>query len=351
MISLLRENIKLLMPAYFALVMATGIISIALHLMGYEGLSLGLFWLNISFYVLLFIAFLIRFAFYFSLVIADLKSYQKGPGFFTFVAASAILSHQIVLFYHVNIWVLLLFCVALIAWVLITYSFFYFLTINENKQSLKKGINGNWLVVIVATQALSTLFTSVSDQLFFHTELFLFISLCLFFIGAMLYLCFISLIIYRLSFFKLRAGELGAPYWINMGATAITTLAGSLLILKSVEMPLLQELLPFLKAFTLLYWAGGSWWIPLLLLLGLWRHVKIKVPLPTSLAGYHPSYWGMVFPLGMYTVCTYRLSQALELSFLKTIPQYFIYLAIFAWVAVFVGFLRNLFNLLKSAKP
>jgi len=344
----IRENIRLLLPAYFALVMATGIVSIALHLTGFKSLAVGLLLLNIVFFVLLFIALLIRIIFYFPFVLNDLKSYQKGPGFFTFVAATAILANQIIIFYHVNKWVLILFGIALFAWVLITYSFFYFITINENKQGLEKGINGTWLVVIVATQALSTLFTSVANQSFFNTEFFLFISLCLFFSGALLYLYIMSLIIHRLSFFQLRADELGAPYWINMGATAITTLAGSLLILKSDEIPLLQELLPFTKAFTLLYWAGGTWWIPLLLLLGAWRHLKIKIPLPSSLEGYHPSYWGMVFPLGMYTVCTYRLSQALELPFLKIIPHYFIYLAIFAWVAVLIGFLRNFLGGLKS---
>jgi Voltage-dependent anion channel len=67
--------------------------------------------------------------------------------------------------------------------------------------------------------------------------------------------------------------DLAPPYWINMGAVAISTLAGTLLAAAAPLSPLVRELLPFIKGLTLLFWATATWWIPMLVILGAWRHV------------------------------------------------------------------------------
>jgi tellurite resistance protein TehA-like permease len=100
---------------------------------------------------------------------------------------------------------------------------------------------------------------------------------------------------------------------------------------------LLADVLPFLKGFTLFFWAAGTWWIPLLFVLGFWRHVRKRFPLR-----YDPQYWGMVFPLGMYTVCTFQLSKALGYAPLMILPRVFVFLAPAAWLAAFAGLARRL---------
>lgn len=339
--SLLLQKVKTLLPAYFAKVMATGIISIALFLQGYDLFSYVLFFLNLIFVTGLLSMFIYRCIFFTQNLLNDFRSYAVGPGFFTIVAALCIVGNQfIVLYQNVEIaW--LLFILAAISWLVIAYGFFFFITVSEQKKNLGEGINGTWLVIIVAIQALSVLLSFLIGGMDESAYFMVFLALCLFLLGSIFYLYIMSLIIYRLSFFPLNAKELGAPYWINMGATAITTLAGSMLILQAQGYNFMVDLLPFLKGFTLFFWAAGTWWIPLLILLGMWRHLGKKVPSPTSAKGYHPSYWGMVFPLGMYTVATFRLSEALEVPFLKAIPEYFIYVAIFAWLAVSLGFVRH----------
>ena len=47
----------------------------------------------------------------------------------------------------------------------------------------------------------------------------------------MLYIVVIGLMFYRWTFFALDPDQATPPYWINMGALAITTLAGSNLLL------------------------------------------------------------------------------------------------------------------------
>lgn len=343
-----NQKIKELPPAYFALVMATGILSIALFVYGLARPAYILFYLNILFLLILVGLFIYRLVAFKEQVVADFKSFQKGPGFFTMVAALCTVGNQYVLLFQNMVAAKALLFLAAAAWLIIGYGFFFNITVSEEKKSLKEGINGTWLVVIVAIQALSVLISFLSKDLGSWTQVYLFVALCLFLLGCLFYFYIMSLIIYRMSFFPLQASELSAPYWINMGATAISTLAGSLLILQVEKIHFIVDILPFLKGFTLLFWAAGSWWIPLLIILGIWRHLIKKIPAPVSPEGYDPSYWGMVFPLGMYTVCTYRLSEALEISFLNLIPQYFIFIALFAWIAVMTGMVRTLLSYFKK---
>ena len=342
--NILQQKIKNLLPAYFAIVMATGIISIALHLTGSVMLSFVLFYINIVFLAGLLSIFIYRCIRFPKDVFADFTSYLKGPGFFTIVAALCIVGNQCILLTGDISSARILLIVAGIAWLFIGYGFFFNITVTKNKKPLNQGINGTWLVIIVAIQALSSLISFLTEGHDQPDYFLLFLALFLFLLGCIFYLYIMSLIIYRISFFSLNAQELGAPYWINMGATAITTLAGSMLILHTQNFNFITDLLPFIKGFTLFFWAAGTWWIPLLIVLGMWRHIIKKVPVPSTAKGYDPSYWGMVFPLGMYAVSTFRLSEALEIPFLRHIPNYFIYIAIFAWLAVMVGFLHNLYT-------
>jgi tellurite resistance protein TehA-like permease len=89
---------------------------------------------------------------------------------------------------------------------------------------------------------------------------------------------------------------------------------------------------------TLLFWATATWWIPMLVILGVWRHLVRHFPLR-----YDPLYWGAVFPLGMYTVGTYRLGQIVDVPEIMAIPRLFIWVALLAWTAAAVGLVRDLF--------
>ena len=161
----------------------------------------------------------------------------------------------------------------------------------------------------------------------------------------MLYIWMMSLIFYRYTFFALAPGDLSPPYWINMGAMAISTLAGSLLIINVPDAPFLISLLPFIKGFTVFYWATGTWWIPMLVILAVWRHGYKRFPLK-----YDPLYWGAVFPLGMYAVSTEQMSEALGLSFLGFLPPIFFYIALVAWTAAFFGLALDLLRRARSVR-
>jgi len=167
-----------------------------------------------------------------------------------------------------------------------------------------------------------------------------FFALSMWLWGGMLYIWIISLIFYRYTFFVMSPSDLAPPYWINMGAVAISTLAGTMLIAATPSWSVLAELLPFLKGLTLLFWATATWWIPMLVGLGVWRHVYRRFPLR-----YDPLYWGAVFPLGMYAVCTFRLAQAIGVPVLLPVARVFLYLALAAWTLALIGLVRRVAGL------
>ncbi|MCR4373791.1 MAG: tellurite resistance/C4-dicarboxylate transporter family protein [Acidobacteria bacterium] len=343
-----REGVRELSPASFAIVMATGIISIATHALGMTRLGLALFGVNVIAYALLWAMSLARIAWYPGRVLADLLDHTRGSGYYTVVAGTCVLGAQLIVIFENYRAASVLWLLGLTLWVGLTYTIFTALTIKDEKPSLVDGISGAWLLAVVSTQAVALLSAQLAT--FFGpyrlvTNIF---ALSMWLWGGMLYIWMISLIFYRYTFFTFSPGDLTPPYWINMGAMAISTLAGTVLIANAPHAPFLLSILPFLKGFTIFYWATGTWWLPMLAILAVWRHVYRRFPL-----AYDPLYWGAVFPLGMYTACTLGMARTMELEFLEVIPRYFVYVALVAWVAAFAGLLHALVRSLvpEAARP
>lgn len=342
--NILYQGIARLNPAYFALVMATGIISIALEHAGFRLLAVALLALNAGQYLLLWTLTSWRLLRYRRELVADLTDHRLGHGFFTMVAGTCILGNQFILItgkYEIAIG---LWGLGILLWVGLTYGIFTSLTVKETKPTLDQGITGGWLLAVVATQSIAVLSALLARHFGQPHRLHVnFIALSMWLWGGMMYIWMISLIFYRYTFFKFSPADLSPPYWINMGAMAISTLAGSLLIENATDAWFLQSLLPFLKGFTVFYWATGTWWIPMLFILAVWRHLYKKFPLR-----YDPLYWGAVFPLGMYTVCTFEMARSMTLDFLLVVPHIFIYVAVAAWVATFYGMVRRIVGSRRS---
>jgi tellurite resistance protein TehA-like permease len=220
-------------------------------------------------------------------------------------------------------------------WVGLTYTIFAALTVKHDKPPLQEGLTGAWLIAVVATQSIAVLAALIAREWPQPLRLELnFFALSMWSWGGMLYIWIISLIFYRETFFVFSPGDLTPPYWINMGAMAISTFAGTQLVQNAPDAPFLAALLPFLKGFTVFYWATGTWWIPMLLVLDTWQHLIWRFPLR-----YDPLYWGAVFPLGMYAVATKEMAAVLELPFLAPLPPVVFVAALAAWALAFAALL------------
>jgi tellurite resistance protein TehA-like permease len=339
-----REHVAGLHPAYFGMSMATGIVSIACHLLGLRDLAALLFWVNALAYLVLWGATIARALFFPKAFLADWTSHQRAPGFFTTVAATCVLGTQLVQIGQAPAVGLALWILGLLLWALCTYAIFVSLSIREEKPSLADGINGGWLLAVVATQSICILGWSVLPDRVGNRDAALFVLTSVWLCGGMLYVWMISLIFYRYTFFRFSPTDLMPPYWINMGAVAISTLAGAALLAASADSPLMAAIRPFVKGVTILSWATATWWIPMLVVLGIWRHGVRRLPF-----AYDPLYWGLVFPLGMYAVATWRLVETFDLPFLAWISRSFVVAAIVAWMLTFFGLTTRVLRLLCIA--
>lgn len=341
--SLLVGASENLFPGYFALVMATGVVSIACKSLAIPAIPMALLTINWAFYAILLFLTVLRVKNFPARIVHDLSDHQRAPGFFTLVAGTCVLGTQSVIVAGLREVGLVLWWTGVALWFLVMYAFFTAVTIRERKPSLATGINGAWLIAAVATQSIVVLRGTLDPGP--PPQPVQFFCLAMFMIGCMLYLAIIPLIFYRLTFIRLTTIDFGPPYWINMGAVAISTLAGSILLQRTQAWSILAEFRPFLKGFTVFFWSVATWWIPLLIALMIWRYLIRRDRLV-----YEPQFWGMVFPLGMYTTSTLQLSRALDLPFIEAIPRTFVYLALAAWTATFAGLVLHVARTLATAR-
>ena len=333
---LLLDGAAGLFPGYFALVMATGVVSIACHFMGLRPVALALIAVNWIAWPVLWALTILRAVRTSAPQGSAISPHQPAPGVFTNVAGPSVLGTQNVVVIGATGVGTMLWWFGLILWFAIMYTFFTAVTVRARKPTLAKGINGAWLIAAVSTQSVVVL-RGVIDVGAAPPAPIQFQVIAMFLIGCMLYLAIIPLIFYRLTFVPMSREDFSPPYWINMGAVAITALAGSILLLRGETWPLLGPLLPFLRGFTFFFWAVASWWIPFLFALMIWRYLWMR-----DRFAYEPAIWGMVFPLGMYTTSTYQFDRAMGYGFLHPIPEVLVYVALTAWVLGMAGLLRRI---------
>jgi tellurite resistance protein TehA-like permease len=328
--------IRRLLPGYFAIVMATGIISIACWMLEMRFIAWSLFAINLVVYVILGLLTLARLIRYPGRILRDLRSYNRGPGFLTTVAATCILGSQVFLLANIDAAALVFWICGFVLWFVIMYSLYTITTIKRNKPGSRIVLHGSWFIPVVATQSVAVLGALLAPAFPGWTTVMLFLALCLFLLGGMLYIIVVTLIFERLMLMPTTAAGLTPYHWVDSGAVAITVLAGSTLAQAAPNWIFLQQLLPFVIGLTLLFWVTATWWIPLLLALGVWRHVIKRYPIR-----YEPRYWDIVFPLGMYTTSTLKLAQATGIA-LDPISKTLIYIVLAAWAITFIGLLRQI---------
>jgi tellurite resistance protein TehA-like permease len=346
LVACIAREVSALDPGYFALVMATGIVSNGFYLQEQRALSDALLAVGVAAYVWL--AFLtgLRAALFGAALKNDLASPHTVFLFFTFVAATDVLGIAIGVRGFPTVALAMWLC-ALTIWVILIYLGFGVLMF-FNTPSDVDVVNGAWLNAIVATQSLVILAVEVVlPAANFGPTGWMMVHM-LWIVGLGLYGIYVALLCHRVFFFDVKPADVTPPLWIVMGAAAISANAGSALAAEGATTPFLRSIQPFVDGATLGMWAWATWWIPLLILLGAWKHGIRRVPI-----AYSPMLWSIVFPIGMYGVASFRLSGVAGVPALESWSWAVAWIALGAWgataTALVMAWFRSMRECVRSA--
>jgi tellurite resistance protein TehA-like permease len=337
--------IRDLNPGYFAFVMATGIISTGAFLLGPSWLSRALLVIASAGLVVLGAALVIRLALFRPSVAADVRAPDRVFGFFTITAGMDVLGVRLAAAGH-PLATAILAVLAAAVWLVLTYGVPASLLVARTYESVLGGVNGTWLLWVVSTQSLSVVAATLVPTWPSQSGLLAPVAVGLWSVGLLLYLLLVSLIMLRWLTVPMTPETLSPPYWILMGATAISVLAGAKILGLHAALPVVKATAGFVEGFSYALWAFGTWWIPLLIVLGLWRHVWHHWPLT-----YEPSLWSVVFPLGMYSVATLSFGKVAHLAFMEPLSRFMLWVAVTGWVAVAAAFLVRLARRSRAPAP
>jgi tellurite resistance protein TehA-like permease len=327
--------VRELYPGYFALVMATGICSTALGEVGQPTASAVLLGIAVVCLAALSGALGWRLIRYPRRVLADLTAPDRAFAFFTVVAACNVLAVRVAGDGHRTA-AMVLAALGGLVWLALTYTIPVRLVLGPRPQPVLAGVNGTWFIWVVGTQSMAVTAAVLDRPADGHARLTALAAVLMWSVGVVLYLMVATLVLTRLLLLEVRPDDLTPPYWVTMGATAITVLA-SARILAMAPAPAVTATRAVVAGLGTVLWAFGTWLIPLLVAFGIWRHVRHRVRL-----GYLPALWSIVFPLGMYAAASMQLGTVAGLPIILAIGRAWTWLAVAVWAAVFVAMCRHL---------
>jgi tellurite resistance protein TehA-like permease len=329
-----REAVRTLNPGSFALVMATGIISVDLRGHRPAVLSTALLWLAAVCYLALVGLHLWRLLAFRAEMRADLADPARGFGFFTFVAGTDVLGARLAADGHLGVAAGLL-AVGGIGWLLLGYAVPWAALLTGG-QPVVPAANGTWFIWVVATQSVAVLAATLEPATNTGRRELALLAVVCWSVGAVLYAGVAVFVAAQLMRQPPRPADLTPPYWVAMGATAITTVAGGRIV-EMADAPMVAVTRGLVAGASVVFWAFGTWLIPPLLAAGWWRHITHRIPLR-----YEAAWWSIIFPLGMYAAAGHDLGNADHLPIVTAIGRYDTWPAVLAWALAFTAMLSRL---------
>jgi C4-dicarboxylate transporter/malic acid transport protein len=143
----------------------------------------------------------------------------------------------------------------------------------------------------------------------------------------------LALLILRMALHKLPHEGMAASSWLSLGPIGTGALGMLVLgadapaILSAHGLASIAGIAQGLGSIAgLLLWGFGLWWLALAMLIT-WRYRRAGIP-------FNLGWWGYTFPLGVYTVATFRLGTTFDLAFFGIVGTVLTLALAMMWVVV-----------------
>lgn len=341
--SRLRETIMTLPPSAFAFVMATGIMAVGMQQIGLPAVSVALIVVAAVGYAVLVLLTGVRLIRWWHLVLGDVRNPSRSFGFFTFVAGTNVLG--IALAEHgVYRVALALLVVGTTSGLVLGYVVPWLAVLGGGPPPLRV-VDGVWFVWVVAAQSVAVLAAMLAPVFPGLTRTLATAAVMGWSAGTVLYLAVAALVLVRLTGRPVGPADMNQSYWITMGAMAVTIVGGSLIVgLDPASSPMVAATQQLIAGVGAVLWCFATALIPVLLAMGVWRHVVHRIPLH-----YKAGLWSVVFPLGMYAVAGMQLGRADSLPMVQAIGRGWVWVAAVAWILTFAALVVAVFSRRRPA--
>ena len=330
-----RQAVEGLTPGYFALVMASGIISVGMKLDGFDIISTVLRIICAVGFVILLGLTLWRFFAYRSAINDDFLRPDRAFGFFTFVAGTNVLGVRLGM-EGAYLATGILLALAGTVWLLLGYVVPWTAVLGRVERPVVATANGTWFISVVAGSSVAIAAATIEPIVTTGRRELAVLAVMSWSVGIFLYAATAMIVSLRLMLYKFGPEELTPPYWVSMGALAITVLAGARIV-EMADAPMVDVTRGLIAGLAVVFWAFATWLIPVLVAAGWWRHIVRKVPLR-----YEAALWSVIFPLGMYAVAGIYLGEADRLPVVAAIGSAELWVALGAFALVMVAMLDHL---------
>jgi tellurite resistance protein TehA-like permease len=300
-------------PDAFAIVMATGIVSIAAADHGYRWITDVLAVIAVAGLMLLVAAAVIEWRRR-PLDVADPDVVLR---LFTFVAACAVLDTRLAKIPGA-LW--MLGGVAMAAWLVLAVLAARNMSARRWSE-LQAQSHGAWELASVGTSGLAIVLTTLVRHA--GSQVLLPLAVAMWLLAIAIYCLMTALILGRAFAERLDPNGFEPDGWILMGGLAIATLAGTV-----IHGEVTGSLADGVRIVTLVTWSAATLWIPPLIYFGI-RHIQRPEALRVT-----GVWWAMVFPLGMYSAATYAMAIETGWSALRTVSLVYLWIASAAWLLV-----------------